>query len=146
MVDRVQRHILEQTVVSALGLQILDVPMPQMGDQLVDVFKIIDTSLPVSAEQVIEVPKIFLQDTFPQRSVLRQPQLAEQLVEVPSVSPSSCVIQQHSVEQTDDIPVHGGAKRARGGGSLLVFSPGQGSTAFSEAAEKVGSASQKTAS
>ena len=132
VVDRVQRHILEQTVVSAPGLQILDVPVPQMEDQLVDVFK------------VIEVPKIFLHDTFPQRSVLRRPQLAEQLVEVPSVSPSSCVIQQHSVEQTDDIPVHGGVWRARGGGSLLVFSLGQSSTAFSEAAEKVGSASQKT--
>ena len=78
-------HIVEQTVVSAPGLQILDVPMPQMGDQLVDVFKIIDTSLPIFAEQVIGVPKIFLQDTSPQRSV-----------------------------QTVDIPVHGGVKRGGG--------------------------------
>ena len=40
MVDKVPRHILEQTVVSAGGLQILDVPMSQMEDQLVDVLKI----------------------------------------------------------------------------------------------------------
>ena len=54
MLDRIQRHIVEQTVVSALGLQILDVPVPQTA---------------VFAEQVIEVPKIFLQDTSPQRSI-----------------------------------------------------------------------------
>ena len=79
VVDRVQRHILGQTLVSAPGLQILDVPVPQMGDQLVDVLKIIDTSPPCFAEQVIEVPKIFHQDTTPQPSVLRRPQLAEQV-------------------------------------------------------------------
>ena len=71
MLDRIQRHILEQTVVSAPGLQILDVPKPQMGDQLVDVLKIIDTSLPVFTEQVIDVPKVFLQDTIPQCSAGR---------------------------------------------------------------------------
>ena len=44
-----------------------------------------------------------------------------------------------SVEQLVDIPVLGGVKRARVGGSLLGFSPGQAPTAFSGAADKVGS-------
>ena len=36
-----------------------------------------------TTEQVIAVPKI-LQDSIPQRTVLREPQMAEQLVEVPT--------------------------------------------------------------
>ena len=66
--------------------------------------------------------------TRPPRAVLAATQMAEQLVEVPVVSASSCVLvpqvgnqlvevpvvasqsefQQHSVEQNVDIPVHGG--------------------------------------
>ena len=106
VVDRLQRHIVEQTVDSAPGLQILDAPVPQMGDQLAEVLKIIYMSLPVFAEQVIEVPKINLQDIIPQRSVLRGPQLAEQLAEVPTIAPQSS-FQQHLVEQNVDNPVPG---------------------------------------
>ena len=63
----------------------LDAPVPQMVDQLVDVLKLFDNSVP---EQVIDVPKIS-QDALPQRTVLWEPQLAEQLVEVPTVPFSS---------------------------------------------------------
>ena len=62
-------------------VQILDVPVPQMVDQLVDVLKLFDNSVP---EHVIDVPKVS-QDAIPQRTVLCEPQLAEQLVEVPTV-------------------------------------------------------------
>ena len=59
----------------------LDVPEPQMGNQLVEVLQKIDTR---SSHQVIEVPKIF-PVSVPQRRVeSRPPQLAEQLVEVPT--------------------------------------------------------------
>ena len=52
---------------------------------------------PVVAEQVIAVPKIMLEDHIPHRSALREPQLVEQLVEVPK--------EPVFVEQTVDIPV-----------------------------------------
>ena len=114
----------------------LDAPVPQVVDQFVDVLKIVGTTLPVVPEQVIEVPKIFLEDSIPQ--------MAEQLVDVPTVVCKS-QFQQHSVEQTVDVPVHGGVKHARGG--LQVSVPGLSSTAFFGAAETVGSfktASQTT--
>ena len=64
----------------AWGARVLDAPVPQMVEYLVDVLKIIDRSLP---EQVIEVPKLTLQDVVPHRAALREPQLAEKLAEVP---------------------------------------------------------------
>ena len=57
---------------------------------VIDVVKFFVT-LPVVAEQVIEVPTITLEDTIPQRAPLRAPQLAEQLVEVPL--PAAGVVQ-----------------------------------------------------
>ena len=71
---------MEQLADLAPMVQILDVPVPQMVDQLVDVLKLFDNSVP---EQVIDVPKIS-QDAIPQRTVLFEPQLAEQLVTVPT--------------------------------------------------------------
>ena len=91
--ERVPRHTVEQMADVAPMVQILDAPVPQMVDQLVDVLKLFDNSVP---EQVIDVPKIS-QDAIPQRTVLCEPQLAEQLVEVPTVP--------FFVEQTVDIPV-----------------------------------------
>ena len=67
---------------STSPLQTLDDPAPQMVEQLVEVFRLIDTRVP---EQVIDVPKITSQDVIPPRAVLRVPQMAEQLVEVPTV-------------------------------------------------------------
>ena len=61
----------------------IDAPVPQMVDQAAEVVKFF-VSLPVVAEQVIEVPTIILEDPIPQRALLRTPQLAEQLVDVPT--------------------------------------------------------------
>ena len=53
----------------------LDAPVPQMVEQLGGfLVKVFDQSLP---EQVIEVPKITLQEGVPHRAALRKPQLAE---------------------------------------------------------------------
>ena len=60
--------------------QILDIPVPQM-DQLVASLKHLDTPIP---EQVTAVPKISLSSRR-SRTVLREPQTAEQFVEVPAV-------------------------------------------------------------
>ena len=54
-----------------------------MVDQAAEVVRFF-VSLPVVAEQVIEVPTIIPEDPIPQRALLRAPQLAEQLVEVPT--------------------------------------------------------------
>ena len=92
-------------------VQILDAPVPQMENQLLEVFRLWETTL---AEQVVDVPMIS-QDRIQQRLVdrdLRHPQMAEQLVEVPTVlSPS--LLQQHFAEQIVDNPV----PRGRGEGS-----------------------------
>ena len=83
--------------------------------------KLVDTQTPF--EQVIAVPKI---SNFT-RSVLRSPQLAEQLVEVPTVV-SFALLQQHTAERIIDIPVLG---RGGGGGweGFQGFSSRQNSTA-----------------
>ena len=74
---------MEQIGDTASGLPMLDVPVPLMGDQLVDVLRCFDLLFPV-AEQVIDVPKIFVDD-IPPRTLVREPQLVEQLVEVPTI-------------------------------------------------------------
>ena len=76
-----QRHTVEQRIVHTPYVQILDAPVPQMVEQLVDFFKDLDVEVPA---QVIEVPKIS-QDIIPQRSVDLVPRFVEQLVEVPTV-------------------------------------------------------------
>ena len=81
--ERALRHTVEQTVDSSPGLPTLDVPVLQMVDQPVDVLHFFDTFSPV-AEQVIDVPKIILED-IPMRTLVREPQVVEQLVEVPTV-------------------------------------------------------------
>ena len=103
--------------------------MPQMGEQLPDVLQFFAAQLPVVAEPVIEVPKIFL-DRTPQRlgDCLRQPQMVEQLVHVPTVVSYSS-LQQLTAEQIVDIPVPGGDGGGERGG-LKGFA-GQGSTASS---------------
>ena len=76
--ERVQRRSVAQIEVTVPSVPILDVPVPQMVDQLVVVLQV---SMPV--EQGIEVPKITLEDGIPQRAVLREPLPVEQLVGVP---------------------------------------------------------------
>ena len=75
---------MEQIGDSAPFLPSLDVPVPLMGEQLVAVYKLLDVAVP---EQVIEGPKIFV-DAIPSRRLCRDPQMAEQLVEVPTPSPA----------------------------------------------------------
>ena len=59
--ERVQQHPVDQIVDTAPALPILDVPVLLMGEQLVDVLRFFNTLCPV-AEQVIDVPKISLED------------------------------------------------------------------------------------
>ena len=76
--ERVQRHTVEQIIAAPM----IDVPVPLMEEQLlVDVFAPHDIQVP---EQVIEVPKILI-DELSARTLVREPQLAEQLVEVPTI-------------------------------------------------------------
>ena len=120
--ERVQQHPVDQIVDTAPALPILDVPVPLMGEQLVDVLRFFNTQCPV-AEQVIDVPKISLED-IPARRLCRVPQLVEQLVVVPTVVSYSAFLQR-TVEQTVDNP----ASRGRGlRGGIEGFFPGQGST------------------
>ena len=69
-------------------------------EQLPDIMHFFDT-LMTDPEQVVEVPKILPEDV-PMRAVLRDPQLAEQLVEVPTIVSYSWW--QLRMEQTVDIP------------------------------------------
>ena len=115
----VQRH-------AGIGYELgqnLDVPLLHMVEQLPDVLQFFATCLPVVAEQVVDVPKISL-DRTQQRlgDCLRQPQMADQLVEVPTIISFSSL--QRIVEQNVNIPVQGGGWR-----SLQGLRPGQGSTA-----------------
>ena len=120
--ERVQQHPVDQIVDTAPAMPILDVPVPLMGEQLVDVLRFFNTLCPV-AEQVIDVPKISLED-IPARRLCRVPQLVEQLVEVPTVVPYLSFLQR-TVEQTVDNPAsHGRGLR----GGIEGFFPGQGST------------------
>ena len=63
-------------------VQIRDAPVPQMVEQLPNILHFFDTLMP-DPEQVVEVPKI-LPDDVPMRALVRETQLAEQLVEVPT--------------------------------------------------------------
>ena len=132
--DRVLPHSVEQIIETFVLVQMLDLdaPVPQTVDQLADILKFFDTFLPAVPEQVIEVPKI-LEDNIPQRTVLCEPQLAEQLVEVPTVVSHSS-LQLQFAEQNVDIPVPGARLRLRG--DLPGFSPEQGSTALLDAPQE----------
>ena len=103
-------------------VQILDAPVPQTVEQLPDVLRFFDTLIPV-AEQVIDVPKIFI-ERIPPRTSVREPRLAEQLVEVPTIVSYSSL--QLSTKQHVDIPVPRRGGRISG---LRGVFPGQSSTA-----------------
>ena len=86
----------------------LDVPVLQMVEQPVEVVSFFRNSLPLVAEQVIEVPKLAFPDGFLLRSFPLEQQLAEQLVDVP--------FEPAYVEQIVDIPVpHTRRRRLPGG-------------------------------
>ena len=108
----VERHVVEDLGELAPMVQILDLPVPQMVDNVLDALRI-----PVRpmAVQVIEVPKILI-DVIPARSLVPEPQTPEQLVEVPTVlSPTLIALQ--IAEQIVDTPVpqgRGGKRRVQG--------------------------------
>ena len=115
--ERIQRRTVEHLAVLAPSVHSLDVPVPQMVENVTDtLLRILDCPM---AEQVFEVPKISC-SPCPSRSRFPEPQSAEQLVEVPTVlSPTRIALQ--IAEQIVGIP----APRGRGQG----FLPGQGSPA-----------------
>ena len=108
----VQRHPAAHIEDIVPFVQILDVPVPQLGDRMVDLLREIDA--PALVEQVIAVPKISM-ERVPQRSVCRRSRRAEQLVEVPTIVSYSS-LQQRTAKQTVDIPVpHGHGRVGHGG-------------------------------
>ena len=111
-------------------VQILDFPVPQMVEQLVDVFRFLDTLCPVP-EQVIEVPK-FVCPPRAARTVLCAPQLAEQLMEVPTLVSYSSL--QRTMEQHVDIPV---PRRGGRNAGLQGFTPEQSSTSTLSSAVRI---------
>ena len=120
--DQDQLRTMEQAAAYAPMVQILDIPVPQLLDQLADVMRFFDTLQPVP-EQAIEVPKILLDDV-PVRTTVRDTQLVEQLVEVPTIISYSSL--QRTTEQHVDIPVPRRGGRHPG---LQGFPPRQSSTA-----------------
>ena len=126
---KVERHVVEDLGELAPLVQILDLPVPQMVDNVLDALRI-----PVRpmAVQVIEVPKILIY-VIPALSLVPDPQTAEQLVEVPTVlSPTRIALQ--IAEQIVDTPVpqgRGGKRRVQG------FLPEQNSTATSSYLERI---------
>ena len=118
----VQRHTSEQIIETFVPVQVLDAPVPQMGEvQVVEFMQQFD--VPVVAEPVIDVPKILLDKTLRRMGDFsRPPQTAEQLLEVPTVVSFSS-LQQRAVEQFGDIPVPLGCGGLGGEGGLQGFSP-----------------------
>ena len=111
--ERDQRCTVEQIVDNTLTVPSLDVPVPQMENQLVEVCRQLDILIP---EQAIEVPKISSSSRHSRRrQVPFAQQTAEQLVEVPTIVSFSSL---HGlVEQNVDIPVphgRGGRVAVRG--------------------------------
>ena len=81
--ERVQRRTVQQIVDPVTSLPTLDDPAPQMVEQLPDILHFLRALSP-DPEQDIEVPKILPMDV-PMRTMVREAQLAEQLVEVPTI-------------------------------------------------------------
>ena len=125
--DQVQRRTVQQ-IVDIAPLPTLDDPAPQMVE-LPDVLRFFRVLSP-DPEQAIEVPK-FLPEDVSLRTAVREPQLAEQLVEVPMIVSWSLL--QLMMEQNADIPVPGHGGRNAG---LQGFLPGRSSTALHGSQER----------
>ena len=122
--DKVVRYVMEDLGSVCPFVQILDLPVPQIGGDVTDTLRFLDFPI---AEQVIDVPKISC-SPCPSRSLVPEPQSAEQLVEVPTVlSPTRIALR--IAEQIVDTPV----PRGRGQG----FLPEQSSTATSSSGERI---------
>ena len=91
--DRVQRRTI---VDNTLFVPTLDVPVPQMENQLVEVCRLLDFLIP---EQAIEVPKISSSRHSRRSRVRFAEETAEELVEVPRIVTYSSLhglVEQHS--------------------------------------------------
>ena len=99
----VQRHTAEQVIETFVPVQVLDAPVPQLGEaQVVEFMQKFDA--PVIAEPVIKVPKISLEKARRRLGdYLRPAQTAEQLVEVPTIASFSSLLR--TAEHFVDIPV-----------------------------------------
>ena len=126
-----QAQVMQRTVkpiVDAVPLvPLLDDSVPQTVVQLPDVLLRFFRALSPDPEQVIEVPTIVPEDVS-LRTAVREPQLAEHLLEVPTVVSWSML--QQIMEQNVDIPAVGGSGT---GGGLSGFLPGQ----YSMTAEQI---------
>ena len=127
-----QEKLLRHAGIGYEIVQSLDVPVPQMGEQLPNIVQFFAAHLPVVVEPVIEVLKILPHDVPPRR-LCCDTQLAEQLVEVPTVVSYSSLLQR-TVEQHVDIPVPRGRGRLAG---LQGSPPEQSSTAALSSAERI---------
>ena len=78
---RVLRHAVEGLGEFAPMVQILDAPVPQMVDYVAEALRLLDRPI---AEQTIEVPTVSC-SPCPSRSLVPVPQSAEQLVEMPTI-------------------------------------------------------------
>ena len=134
--ERAQRRTVQQ-IVDPVPLPTLDDPAPQMVGQLLNLAHFLDTPLP-DPEQFIAVPKI-LSDDVPMRALVRETQLAEQLVEVPTIVSWSLLqgfppgqasttssfslerISERIAEQNVEFPVGGGLQDFLPLHLLLVF-------------------------
>ena len=136
--ERVQRHTVEHStdlVRVAPMVQILDALVPQTGEQLPHILSFFGALMP-DTDQVIEVPKILLDDV-PVRAAERDTQLGEQLVEVPTnlgyalavVASKLCSRREirHMLQGRGSGGASGGAR-----GGLQGARPGQNSTPFLE--------------
>ena len=88
---RVERHFMEDMGNVCPFVQILDPPVPQTMDNVADALRILDLLV---AEQVVDVPMIS-SSSCPSRAVRLEPQMAEQLVDVLTVL-SVAVLQQRT--------------------------------------------------
>ena len=104
------RRTVQQIVDAVPSVPFPDDPAPQMVEQLQDIMRFFDTLLPVP-EQVHRCAQDLLDDV-PKRRAVRFSQLAEQLLEVPTIISFSSL--QRIVEQNVDIPVPGGGGRFAG--------------------------------
>ena len=140
----VQRHAAAHIEDIVPYVQILDAPVPLVGDQVVDAFRHLDLHVPV---QVIEVPKISSSRRRCRRRRVPVVQAAEQLVEVPGFVQLAALLQQDIAahgslqgflpgqdylvvwEQIVDLPVPQDFGGLGGDGGFQGFSPGQGTPA-----------------
>ena len=117
----VERHIAQHNVVFLPCVQILDLPVRHMGDQVVEVLRKFDTP---SVKQIFAVPKISF-DRVPQRSAVRRPQKAKQLVEVPTESGCALAVLASKVFSRRELrDILAGQGSTASGPELIVDFPG----------------------